>query len=289
MFVILFLLPVCLFSQELKAKVTVNFEQLPNAAKERLVDFQYAVETYLNDTRFTELDWEGDRISCAFNIFFTGSSGETRYSAQIVINSQRPIYKSNKSSLMLNLLDKEWSFEYERNQTLRFNLVNFDPLTSFLDFYAYMIIGYDMDSYNPIGGADFFAKAYDIALLGANSQYSKGWALESTSYNKRNLLDEIQNAQFNQFRKDYYDYHYNGLDLFKEDKAFAQKNIAKLVINLHKSLDKIARNSVILKVFFDAKAAELIDYLKGYDKDIFKKLMKVNPGNISKYEKAMES
>ncbi len=287
--IFLLFLPAFIYSQELKANVTVNFEQLPNSAKERLVDFEYSVESYLNNTRFTELDWEGDPIICSFNIFFIGNSGETKYSAQVVINSQRPIYKTNKSSLILNVLDKEWSFEYERNQTLRFNLVNFDPLTSFLDFYSYMIIGYDMDSYNPLGGGDYFAKAYDIALLGANSGYSKGWALESSAYNKRTLLDEIQNAQFHQFRKDYFDYHYNGLDIFTENKIAAQRNIAKLVNNLYKSIDKIARNSVILKVFFDAKSGELVDYLKGSDDEVFKKLMKINPENITKYEKAMES
>lgn len=287
-FLFLFL-PVVIFSAELKAKVAVNYEQLPNSAKERLVDFQYAVENYLNNTRFTELDWEGDPIACSFNIFFIANSGETRYSAQVVINSQRPIYMSTKNSLMLNVMDKEWNFEYEKNQTLRFNLVNFDPLTSFLDFYAYLIIGYDMDSYNPLGGSSFFERAYDITLLGASSPFSKGWALESSSYNKRALLDEIQNANYNQFRKDYYDYHFNGLDLFKENKPIAQKNIVKLIDNLYKVIDKMARNSVILKVFFDAKVGEIVDYLQGYNEAIFKKLMKIDPGNITKYEKAMQS
>lgn len=276
-----------IYSQELRAKVTVNYEQLPTASKERLVDFQYAVENYLNDTRFTELDWEGEPVPCSFNIFFTGSAGETRYSAQVVINSQRPIYKSQRSSLMMNIMDKEWSFEYERNQTLRYNLVSFDPLTSFLDFYAYLIIGFDMDSFSPLGGNPFFEKAYEIALLGASSGFSKGWALESTAYNKRSLLDEIQNTQFNQFRRDFYDYHYNGLDIYNEQKIPAQKNIIKLVDNLYKSIDKIARNSVLLKVFFDAKAGEIVDYLEGVDELVFRKLMKINPANISRYEKAI--
>lgn len=286
--IVLFFIPSFIFSQELNAKVIVNYEQLPNAAKERLEDFQYVVEGYLNQTRFTELEWEGDPISCSFNIFFTASSGETRYSAQVVVTSQRPIYQSSRSTLMMNILDKEWSFEYEKNQTLRFNLVSFDPLTSFLDFYAYLIIGFDMDSYNPLGGDEFFAKAYDLALLGASSSFSKGWTLENASYNKRKLLDEIQDAQYNQFRQDYFDYHYNGLDIFAQSKKEAQANMAKLVNNLYKVVDKIARNSVLLKVFFDAKAGEIADYLKGYDDNVFKKLMKINPENLSKYETALE-
>jgi hypothetical protein len=144
-----------------------------------------------------------------------------------------------------------------------------------------------MDSYNPLGGDEYFSKAYDLALLGASSSFSKGWTLENTSYNKRKLLDEIQDAQYNQFRQDYFDYHYNGLDIFAQSKKEAQANIAKLVNNLYKVVDKIARNSVLLKVFFDAKAGELAEYLKGYDENVFKKLMKINPENLSKYEAAL--
>lgn len=287
--ILLLFVPSFIFSQELNANVTVNFEQLPNAAKEKLTDFRYAVESYLNNTRFTSLDWEGDPIACSFNIFFTGSSGETRYAAQVVVTSQRPVYESQKSSLMMNILDKEWNFEYEKNQTLRFNLVNFDPLTSFLDYYAYLIIAFDMDSYNPLGGDEYFSKAYDLTLLGANSSYSKGWTFENASYNKRKLLDEIQDAQYQQFRKDFFEYHYNGIDIFAENRAAAQKNIARLVNNLYEVVDKITRNSIYLKVFFDAKASEIAEYLKGYDDIIFKKLMKINPENLTKYEAAMES
>ncbi len=281
-------LPLFLVSQELNVDVSVNYEQLPNAAKERLVDFENAVENYMNQTRFTDLDWEGDPIKCSLNIFFINSSGETQYSAQVVVTSQRPIYQSNRSTLMVNLMDKEWSFEYEKNQSLRYDLISFDPLTSFLDFYAFLIIAYDLDSYNPLGGADFFAQAYDIALLGANSKFSKGWAFENNAYNKRKLLDEIQDASYNQFRQDYFDYHYNGLDIYNENRKAAQKNMAKLVNNLYGQIDKMARNSVILKLFFDAKAGELLEYLKGYDDKVFQKLMKINPENISKYEKGME-
>lgn len=287
--ILIFLItPVILISQELNAKVSVNFEQLPAAAKDRLVDFEYAVEGYLNQTRFTDLEWEGEPIPCSFDVFFISSSGETQYSAQIVVTSQRPIYQTNKRSLMISLMDKEWTFEYERGQALRYNLLNFDPLTSLLDFYAHIIVGYDMDSFNPLGGSPYFDRAYELALLGASSKYSKGWSFENSSYNKRKLLDEIKDGNYRQFRRDFFDYHYNGLDIYKDNKIVAQKNMAKLVDNLYKIIDQVARNSVILQIFFDAKAGELVDHLQGYSKDVFAKLTKINPENRTKYEKALE-
>lgn len=284
--IILLLIPTFVFSQELRARVSVNFEQLPTSAKDKLVNFENDVENYLNNTRFTNLDWEGPPISCSFNIFFLSHSGETNYSAQVVVNSLRPIYKSRKNSLMMNIMDKEWSFTYEKDQSLRFNQVDFDPLISFLDFYAYLIIGFDMDSYEPKGGSEFFDRAYEITILGANNKFNTGWTLENKSYNKRKLLEEIGGAEFERFRKDYFDYHYNGLDLFAQNREAARKNIAKLVNHLYEDIDKIGRGSVYLKVFFDAKASEFVEYMtESEDEDLFAKLIRLDPGNQSKYEK----
>ena len=283
------MLPSFILAQELNASVTVNYEQLETAGKERLRDFEGAVEDYINNTRFTDLDWEGEPIPCTFNIFFISNQGETRYSAQVVVTSQRPVYKSSRNSLMLNILDKEWNFEYEKNQTMRLNLANFDPLTSFIDFYAYLIIAFDMESYNELGGVDYFNKAYDIALLGSNSQFSAGWTMETARYNKRKLLDEAEDASFNQFRKDYFNYHYNGIDLYTENPKETHAVIERMVNYLYDNIDKMGRNSVFLRVFFEAKAGEIVDYLSGYEDDtIFQKLMKVDPGNISKYQQAMD-
>ena len=62
-----------------------------------------------------------------------------------------------------------------------------------------------------------------------------------------------------------------------------------MVNYLYDNIDKMGRNSVFLRVFFEAKAGEIVDYLSGYEDDtIFQKLMKVDPGNISKYQQAMD-
>ncbi|MCB0731979.1 MAG: DUF4835 family protein, partial [Ignavibacteriae bacterium] len=203
------------FAQELNAKVTVNYEQLKTSAKDKLVDFGRYVEDYLNNNKFAGSNWEGDPINCNFSIFFT-SAGETSYGAQVVITSQRPVYNSENSSLMLLVQDGNWNFDYSQNQTFYFNPAEFNPLLSFLDYYAYVIIGLDMDSYVPQGGTEYFNRASDIAILGSNSGASKGWALETSSYNKRGLVEDLLRSNFQQFRTDFYDYHYNGLDIMNE-------------------------------------------------------------------------
>lgn len=286
MFLLLFL-PAVLLGQELNAKVEINYEQLPNEAKERLKNFDKDIQEYLNNNRFTNTNWEWDRVDCNFTIFFM-SSDDTKYKAQMVVTSQRPIENSQRSSLMLNIRDDKWSFEYEPSQSMMFNSSEFDPLLSFLNYYAYVILGFDADSYNPNGGTSLFNKALDLCVRGGSSTSKDGWELTRDSFNRRALIDDVLSGAFSQFREDYFEYHYNGLDIYNQDKNLAQKNIARLVNNFYEKKDMIDTRSVLKRVFFSAKSGEIVQYLSDYpDKTIFEKLMVIDPPNTSKYQEAL--
>lgn len=275
-------------SQELNCKVVVNFESMPVLNRELLSDFAKTVEDYLNKTRFTD-KWEGDKIDCSFNIFFVSASSEINYSAQAVITSQRPVYKSAKNSLMLSINDAQWSFVYEKNQNLYPTQTVFDPLTSFLDYYAYVIIGFDLDSYDELAGSPFFTKAFDLVNLGANSSFRNGWEKSSSSFSRRGLVEDLLNEKYRPFREAFFNYHYNGLDIFSTKRTLAFKNIIKLVDVLEVLRSKVDINSVLIKVFFDAKSGEIIENLKTYsDKSVFKKLRKIDPSHGLKYDEAAQ-
>ena len=290
--IIAFLLfPLIVSAQELDATVTINVEQLPTASRERLDNFANQIKDYLNNTKFTRKAWEGDKIKCSFNIFFSNANDETSYTAQMVVASQRPIEGSKLGSLMMSIMDNTWAFKYEKNQAMYFNQADFDPLTSLLDFYAYLMIGFDADSYQPLDGTDYFQKALDLTVRGASSSASKGWLLESNAYNRRALIDNLLNGKYQQFRQDYFDYHYNGLDLLHttDQRQTGYNNIIKLIKNLEKKKDQLDTRSVLLKVFFDAKAGEFVETLKNYpDKSIFLSLKKNDPPHISKYDEALK-
>jgi hypothetical protein len=290
-FVIVALLITTIKAQELDATVAVNYEQLPVAAKERLINFQSQVESYLNNTKFTTENWGDYKIKCGFNIFFLkAADDETTYKARVVITSQRPIENSERNTLMLNIFDNAWSFTYEKNQALYFNQSDFDPLVSFLDYYAYVIIGFDSDSYGKLAGTPYFSKALDIAIRGINTAYMEGWESKSTLYSRRGLVENLMNAKYQQFRMDYYDYHYNGLDLLNSEPETAYNNIVKLIKNLDRVKDQLDPRSPLLKVFFDAKAGEIAELLKNYpeNKPLLEALKKIDPPHISKYDEAMK-
>jgi hypothetical protein len=274
-------------AQELNCKVEVNYQNLPVNNRELLTDFAGVIENYLNTTRFTNTDW-GQRIDCTFNIFFTSAGSDVDYSAQIVVVSQRPVYKSTNNSSVLTINDGQWQFKYQKGQALYSNQTTFDPLTSFLDYYALIIIGMDMDTFEPLGGTVYFKRAQDIVNLGANSAANLGWQSSSSAYSRWGLVNEILSATYSFFRISIFDYHY-GIDIYSQNKQLGQQKIVALIDVLWIMYEKLGSlKSVYIRTFFDAKHGEIIEHLKSYpDLEIFSKLKKIDPPHTSKYEAAM--
>lgn len=277
-----------LFPQELQATVTVNFEQLPSINKESLVGFQQVIADYLNNTKFTGENWQVPRINCTFNIFFLSASDEISYSAQVFIGSQRQIYKSENYSPIVTIMDNSWNFSYEKNQAMYYSPGEFNPLKSFLDYYAFLIIGMESDSWEKLGGTPFFSRAMDIVNLAFNNRSAKGWDKGSGSFNRRDLVEDLLSEKYRPMREAIYEYHY-GLDFYPRNKKAGLEKIAGFVKTMSTLRSKIDARSVFVKTFFDAKHGELIDYLIQHPEkvELFKILKAIDPPHAGKFDEAM--
>jgi len=287
---ILLLIPFTIsFSQELNCNVTVNFEGLSVENRELLVDFAGVIESYMNTTQFTGEAWDGQKIDCSLTIFFTAASNQTDYSAQVVVVSTRPVFKSTRQSSMLTISDPNWSFRYVPNQALYANQATFDPLTSFLDFYANIIIGFDWETWVELGGTPYFNKAFNLLNLSQGSSYNKGWEQSSASYSKWGLCNDLLNDKYRAFREAFYVYHY-GIDEYQVKKKDAQDKIVELINVLSDLQTKVGiSNSVLIKLFFDTKSGEIIELLKDYPEfAIFQKLKKIDPSHAAKYDEILK-
>jgi len=191
---------------------------------------------------------------------------------------------------MLTLNDNSWSFIYERGQSLYSNQSTFEPLTGFLDYYANIIIGYDMDSYYQLGGSPYFSKAFNIVNLGSSSGFSGGWQSSSpTTFSRWNLVSDLLNEKYRPFREAFYNYHYNGLDIFLENKGVALEQMINLVKTLEEMRTKVDMNTVLIKTFFDAKNGEISDYLRhANNPDLFLSLKKIDPVHASRYDEVIK-
>jgi hypothetical protein len=279
---ILFVFSTITAAQELNCRVSVNYESLPVNNRELLVGFGNAVEAYMNTTQFTGLSW-GEKIDCSVNIFFTSASGDMEYSAQVVIVSTRPILNSERQTPILTISDPTWSFRFEKNQPL-YSQASFDPLTGFLDFYANLIIGFDTETFEQLGGNPYFRKAFDIVNLGNSSSYSRGWERNSASYSRWGICEDLLSDKYRSFRESFFIYHY-GLDEMHLNRNSAQEKIIQIINQLDEMKRRTDINSVLIRTFFDSKYGELIELLS-YDPnaELIVKLKRIDPAHAARYD-----
>ena len=273
------------YSQELNCNVIVNNQNVPVKNRELLIDFKNVVENYMNTTRFTNVNWDGDKIDCSLNIFFTSAGSDVDYGAQIVVVSQRPVYQSTRNSALLTINDSEWSFKYEVGQSMYTNFDDFDPLTSLLDFYALIIIGFDMDTWEEFGGTPYFTKAFDIVNLASTSNYKTGWLPNNQIYSRWGLVSDAQYEKYAAFRSAIFDYHY-GIDIYAQNKEVGQAKIVELIDVIYDLYERTGIvKSVLIQTFFNAKYGEITDHLKDYpDKTVFTKLKQIDPSHAGRYD-----
>jgi hypothetical protein len=205
------------------------------------------------------------------------------------VQSSRPIFGTSYNSVTFNFLDENIDFNFIEFQPMNFNENSFSSnLTSLLAFYANYIIGLDFDSFGLLGGTAYFQKALQVANNAQPTGISGWQPFERNLRSRYNLIDNILNERFSPIREAYYKYHRQGLDIMNKTPEQARKNIYESLLLVQK-IFKIAPNTVMLIVFFEAKSDELVNIYKNAPATekpkVIELLSAINIGNISKYEK----
>ena len=270
-------------AQEVDCTVQLNIDAVPTTNKDLLNNFAADIKNYVSG-----YNWGGgdasEKVKCTLNIFVQGVIGENRYSAQVFIGSQRPRFNSDQSTAVMRLFDEQWEFTYIKDRPINHNPYSYNELGSFLDFYMYVVMGYDYDTYDRLSGTPLFQKAADIARMGQSSS-AKGWQPSTTAFSRTQLIFEILNAKFEPVRSASWRYHFTGLDSLSTTPARAYQNI----IGALEAIDKVRKGSdprnLIIKTFFEAKSLELADVFKQYpDRSIYIRLSQIDPTHQQTYE-----
>lgn len=273
-------------AQELDCKFTIETTSLTPEAKANLEDFEAQVTRYMNNYQWTNEDFKGGKIPCAFRIVILNSPSDNTYSAQLFVGSQRPMYKLDRNTAVMRILDDKWNFGYIKYESMNHDESRFDPLMSLLDFYAYVILGYDFDTYKAGDGTQFFQKAGEILNRARNSSSGSGWDLPTrASYTRAGLIDELVTPKFYDLREASFKYHYRGLDLLHKDEVKARKNIFAALQKIATLQQRINQNSLTIRLFFEAKYLEICDiFLKDPDLTIYTQLSRIDPAHQKNYE-----
>jgi hypothetical protein len=270
-------------AQEIECTVQVNYEGVSTTHKDLLQNFAADVSNYVNNYQWGPEKLE-EKVKCTLNIFIQSATGENRYLAQVFVGSQRPIFGAKKNTAVLRLLDEAWEFTYLKDRPINHNLMSFNDLASFLDFYAYTILGCDYDTYENLSGTPWFQKATDVARLG-QSAGQKGWQQVASGYSRTQFIKDLQNPTLEPIRRASYLYHFGGLDslAIKPERAYANFLGALELIGVARK--RTDPRNLVIKTFFDTKYLELADIFKEYpDRNIYLTLGKIDPFHQTTYE-----
>ncbi len=285
--IILFFITVPAFAQELDCDVKLNVENLTAEGRENLTEFAAQVKQYIDSYKWTKEDFGDYKIKCTIEIFILGVKDNNHYTAQAFIGSQRPIGKTGRNTACVRIKADKWEFDYVRSQAWIHDDFRFDALCSFIDFYAYVILGFDFDSYRPFDGTKYFNKAMEIVNK-SRSGIGAGTTWQSTSqstYSRAQLMDDILGPKNLDVRKAYYTYHYNGLDLLETRKTKAHANMIAAIESIGKLKDNLNQQTVLMRLFFDTKAQELAESFQNYsDKSVYETFAKVDQNHQKIYE-----
>jgi hypothetical protein len=280
-----------LVSQELNCTVTVNMDAIQSAQRGYLRTYAQDIERYMNNTKFSSEDLDGEKIQCSLDISFISGTSDNRYQVQVYITSLRPIYngneKTDRSTLVMRIMDNNWSFAYSPNQRMNHDEMVFDPFTGFLDFYAYLIIGYDLETYVPMSGSPCFQKALKTVQQAANSTAAQDWQQSSASYTKYGISDELTSVKYNAFRIAFNNYHFDGIDLLATEKQKGLENMLVAIESINEIRLRQNSASVAVKQFFDAKYREIAEAFQAYpDRGVYEKLSTYDQEHRSTYQEA---
>ncbi len=248
---------------------------------------------FMNNRKWTDNVFGYDeKIRCNILIRLDEQLSADEFRGSIQVQLKRPVFNSSYETTLLNIKDNDFHCRYVEFQPLEFNETsNRDNLTNILAFYAYVILGYDYDSFSLEGGTPYFEKAEAIVNNSQNAR-EKGWKAFESERNRYWLIENILNQSYSDFRKCMYNYHRFGLDLMADRVEEGRANIANSLRDIQKVFRR--RPSLyILQMFFDSKSDELVNvFSKSYPDErarVLAILNEVDPSNGSKYEKIAES
>lgn len=245
-------------AQELMCNVEVNSSSVEGTNKSVFETLQESISAYFNETKWTNAVFSpNEKIDCRF--FLTVKEyTDDRIKGDIQVQLSRPVYNSNYTTTLLNFKDTKVEFDYREGDPLVFNENTWDSnLTGILNFYAYLFLALDFDSFSPKGGQPYFDKAASVVQM-AQSSGEIGWRTFEDTKNRSAVLNSYTESNTSMIRDLLYQYHRKGLDEMVTSPDKGRSMITESLESIKKIYDN-APMSVALSIFRDSKLDELVN------------------------------
>ncbi len=260
--VIMLVVGIGLNAQEFNARVAINAEQTGNPNLQVFKTLERSLTEFINNTKWTSVDYRTEeRIDCSFFVTISNYDNDA-FSATIQVQASRPVYGSNYNTTIFNVNDKQFNFNYLEFQPLNYNPNSFESnLISVVAFYLYTILAVDADTFELNSGTKYYQEAKNI-VGNAQGSNTLGWNAQDGTQSRFRLNDDLLSGTYDGYRTAMYTYHREGLDTMYNNVKKGKETITQAMESLQE-LHNVRPNSYIMRVFFDAKAAEISNILSG--------------------------
>ena len=245
-------------AQELRCNVEVNTQQIEGTNKSVFETLQEAISTYMNETKFSQAVFSpNEKIEC--RLFFTVAEYDNdRIKGDLQVQLSRPVYNSTYTTTLFNFRDTKVEFDYREGEPLVFNENNEESnLNAILDYYAYLFLALDFDSFSPNGGQPFYDRLSAIVQQ-MQSSGEVGWRTFEDTKNRAAVLGSFTDSNTSGMRRLLYNYHRKGLDEMVTAPDKGRAAITESLSELKGVYDN-APMSVALSIFRDSKLDELVN------------------------------
>lgn len=276
--------PSTISAQELQAKITINHAQISGTEKGVFDNLQQTLQQFVNNRQWTHLQFQkNERIICNFNITVTKyDRDQNLFTCKALIQANRPVFHSAYTSTLYNNVDDNFTFRFAEYDQLEFNEQQIDnQLTALFAYYAYLIIGIDLDSFAPKGGEDILQRCMNLTNNAQNLDYP-GWKAFADDRNRYAIISDYLDGALEPFRLLQYDYYRKGLDEMANN---AERGRTEITAALETGLKKAKENrplSLLPQIWTDFKKDELANIYRGKGtqkekESIYELLFSINP------------
>ena len=282
---------ITLQAQELQAKVNINHSQIQGSDVSVFENLQQTMEQFINERQWTELQFQKqERIQCSLNLTVNKyNRDENRFECTALIQANRPVYNSAYTSTLYNNRDASFNFEFQQFDQLNFTDEMIDnQLTALLAYYAYLIIGLDLDSFAPLGGTDILQRCM-LLVNNAQGLGFPGWKAFEDSRNRFAFINDYLDESMRPFRELQYDYYRKGLDEMANNAERGRTEISSALETHLQTAHENRPLSLLPQIWTDYKKDELTNIYKGKgtqkEKErIYELLMGINASQNSSWE-----
>ena len=281
-------------AQELNVKITINHQQIQGTDASVFEELQGKLQEWVNAQQWTALKFqENERINCNFHITVTEyKKDQGTWGCNCTVQAIRPVYNSSYTSTLFQFQDNNFTFTYNQFENFEFNEEMVDnQLTALFAYYAYLIIGMNLDSFSPKGGEDVLQRCLNLTNNAQNLNYP-GWASFDKSTNRFTIINDYMDGALEGMRQLQYDYYRKGLDEMSNNAERGRTNVSE-ALELLKQAHQDKPLSMLPQIWTDYKRDELANIYKGKgtqkEKEaVYNILFNLNASQSDSWEKIKE-